>query len=155
MNTIFLQYFYIGHIVKIYIQLIYGNSPQITSKAHKHTRGNTSTSFPSKVSSFSAKTVDCLLKTSTNCSRILKWKVGVMIFLLVCHLLPLLTNNPSPSHLLRKLYSSDFSLNFGLLRITSTSFGSIRTTCNVGPKKILKVFPYSFEQSCSTLRISV
>uniref|UniRef100_T1GLI9 Uncharacterized protein n=1 Tax=Megaselia scalaris TaxID=36166 RepID=T1GLI9_MEGSC len=82
---------------------------------------------------FLIKFFPCLSKVSIYCSRILKWKARVMIFLLLNHFLPLLTSNPSFSHGSKSLYFSALSLNLLPPRINSTSLRSLVKMLNSGP----------------------
>lgn len=51
-------------------------------------------SCPTLESSISVKTLTCSFITSRKSSRILKWNVGVSIFLLACHFSPVLKGEP-------------------------------------------------------------
>lgn len=53
--------------------------------------------------------------------------------------LPVLINNPSPSHGWKNRYSDDLSMYTWLLRIISTSAGLKRNTSNFGPIHILLI----------------
>ena len=90
---------------------------------------------------FSTKIELCRSNISTNWSKILKWNAGVMALRRKCHFLPEAISNPVPSHSDKKSYSALFSMNFWLLKITSTSFGSVKRTECCGPNIKLKILP--------------
>lgn len=64
--------------------------PQTTSNVKREINGYMSTESPFWATSFNCPTRMslCLLKTFTNCSKILKWKVGVMALRRAYHFLP-------------------------------------------------------------------
>lgn len=70
--------------------------PQMISSVHLVTKGNMLKPCCPLTAwtwvSFCTRTWLCSLKMSIKSSRTLKWKAGVSIFLLVCHLVPANTN---------------------------------------------------------------
>lgn len=108
-----------------------------------------------------------------NCSRILKWNVGVIIFLRENHFLPNDVRSPVPgdksylefffynlifylpSHGSIKSYSADFLVDFVLHRSVSTSFGSVicKEKSFKNPK-VAKFLPNLLWRSIIVLKIS-
>lgn len=116
-------------------------------------------------------------KTSTNCSRILKWNAGVIILRRSCHFFParikinwidyyfphrdwfvlispLLRIRPSFNHGLRNLYSVDFVMYLGLLsKILKKKINYDRLLCNRNKAVRVKT-KHRNEENKTTVRFS-
>ena len=99
--------------------------------------GKISKILPSAFSSIlSIKRWFCSTKTSKNCSRILKWNVGVMIRRRVNHFWFVLNSKPSPILSCIISYWDPLEINLLLVRMTSRYFGSSTIISKLFPSHV-------------------